>query len=60
MLDQGYEPEIAKVGGKVSAWTSREMTVFSATVRRGRECWCRWTNGMAWDRDDAIRVRRES
>ncbi len=37
---QGYEPEIAKVGGKVSAWTSREITVFSATVRgtgRGTE-----------------------
>lgn len=29
---KGYENEVAKIGGAVKAWTSREMTVVSATV----------------------------
>ncbi len=29
---KGYEGEVAKLGGKVKSWTSREMTVVSATV----------------------------
>lgn len=29
---KGYENEVAKIGGAVKAWTSREMTVVSASV----------------------------
>jgi len=29
---KGYEKEVAKIGGAVKSWTSREMTVVSATV----------------------------
>jgi hypothetical protein len=37
---QGYEGEISKLGGGFSAWTSRELTSFTATVR---------TRGTAWE-----------